>query len=83
METQAIEQKVNLQMVESIIQLIRSLPIADRQVLEQRLAVELTEYSEVTTQEIMQIAQQGGAFDFLHDEPDIYTLEDGEPIQWL
>jgi hypothetical protein len=28
METQAIEQKINLQRVESIIQLIRSLPIA-------------------------------------------------------
>jgi hypothetical protein len=29
----------------------------------------------------MQIAQQGGAFDFLHDEPALYTLEDGEPIK--
>jgi hypothetical protein len=74
--------KANLQLVESIVQLVRSLPIADRQMLEQRLAVELTEYPEITTQEIMQIAQDGGAFDFLHDEPDLYTLEDGEPIQW-
>jgi tRNA U34 5-carboxymethylaminomethyl modifying GTPase MnmE/TrmE len=82
METQAIEQTVNLQRVESIIQLIRSLPIAEQQLLERRLSGELTEYPEVTTQEIMQIAQHGGAFDFLHDEPDIYTLEDGEPIQW-
>jgi hypothetical protein len=82
METQAIEQTVNLKMVESIIQLIRSLPIAEQQLLEQRLSGEPTEYPEVTTQEIMQIAQHGGAFDFLHDEPDIYTLEDGEPIQW-
>jgi hypothetical protein len=30
--------------------------------------------------EITQLAQSGGAFQFLHDEPDIYTLEDGEPI---
>jgi hypothetical protein len=30
----------------------------------------------------MQLAMQGGAFDFLHDEPDLYTLEDGEPIEW-
>jgi hypothetical protein len=82
METQAIEPKVNLQMVESILQLIRSLPIAERQALEQRLSEELTEYPEITTQELMQIAAQGGAFDFLHDEPDLYTLEDGEPIQW-
>lgn len=28
----------------------------------------------------MRLAQQGGAFDFLHDEPDLYTLKDGEPI---
>ena len=28
----------------------------------------------------MQLAQSGGCFDFLHDEPDIYTIEDGEPI---
>jgi hypothetical protein len=82
METQTIEQKVNLQMVESIIQLIRSLPIAERQVLEQRLAIELTEYPEVTTQELMMLAETGGAFDFLYYEPDLYTFEDGEPIQW-
>jgi hypothetical protein len=54
----------------------------EQQLLERRLSGELTEYPEVTTQEIMQIAQYGGAFDFLHDEPDVYTLEDGEPIQW-
>jgi hypothetical protein len=82
MNPEITETKANLQLVESIVQLVRSLPIADRQMLEQRLAVELTEYPEITTQEIMQIAQNGGAFDFLHDEPDLYTLEDGEPIQW-
>ncbi|MGI0490715.1 hypothetical protein ACN4EG_02790 [Alkalinema pantanalense CENA528] len=82
MNAETTEPKANLQLVESIIQLIRSLPIAERQVLEQRLARELTEYPEVTTQEIMQIAQQSGAFNFLHDEPDLYTLEDGEPVQW-
>jgi hypothetical protein len=82
MATQAIEQTVNLQRVESIIQLIRSLPIAERQLLEQRLDRELAEYPEVTTQELMLLAEKGGAFDFWHDEPDLYTLEDGEPIQW-
>jgi hypothetical protein len=30
--------------------------------------------------EIKQLAQSGGAFQFLQDEPDIYTLEDGQPI---
>lgn len=69
-------------MVESILQLIRSLPIAERQVLEQRLAVELTEYPEVTTEELMLLSEKGGSFDFWHNEPDLYTFEDGEPIQW-
>ena len=29
--------------------------------------------------ELAEIADRGGAFDFLADEPDIYTLDDGEP----
>lgn len=82
MNSETTEPKANLQLVESIVQLIRSLPMVDRQILEQRLSEELMEYPEVTTQEIMQIAHHGGAFDFLHDEPDLYTLEDGEPVQW-
>jgi tRNA U34 5-carboxymethylaminomethyl modifying GTPase MnmE/TrmE len=82
METQAIEPKVNLKMVESIIQLIRSLPIAEQQLLEQRLSGELAEYPEVTTQQLMMLAEKGGSFDFLHTEPDLYTFNDGEPINW-
>jgi tRNA U34 5-carboxymethylaminomethyl modifying GTPase MnmE/TrmE len=82
METQAIEQKVNLKMVESIIQLIRSLPIAEQQLLEQRLSGALTEYPEVTTEELMLLSEKGGSFDFWHNEPELYTFEDGEPIQW-
>jgi hypothetical protein len=82
METQAIEQTVNLKMVESIIQLIRSLPIAEQQLLEQRLSGDLTEYPEVTTEELMLLSEKGGSFDFWHNEPELYTFEDGEPIQW-
>jgi hypothetical protein len=82
METQTVEPKVNLQMVESIIQLIRSLPIAEQQLLEQRLSGELTEYPEVTTEELMLLSEKGGSFDFWHNEPELYTFEDGEPIQW-
>ena len=26
------------------------------------------------------VAQHGGAFDWLRDEPDLYTEEDGEPV---
>ena len=30
--------------------------------------------------ELAAVAQYGGAFDWLHDEPDLYTDEDGEPV---
>jgi hypothetical protein len=79
MNSNAIQNSVNTQMVESIIQLIRSLPRAERELLEQRLAEELPE---LTTHDLMYLADKGGSFDFWHDEPDIYTFEDGEPIQW-
>jgi hypothetical protein len=35
-----------------------------------------------TTEELMTLAEKGGSFDFWYTEPDIYTLEDGEAIQW-
>jgi hypothetical protein len=54
----------------------------DRQIREERDSWDNDEYPDWTSEELMQLAMQGGAFDFLHDEPDIYTLEDGEPIQW-
>jgi hypothetical protein len=75
METQA----VNLQLIESLIQAIRSLSPAEQIILDQKLYAQLPEPS---TPELMHLAEQGGAFDFLHDEPDLYSLEDGEPIQW-
>ena len=28
----------------------------------------------------LQMLEKGSSFDFLHNEPDLYTLEDGEPI---
>jgi hypothetical protein len=79
MNSEIIHNSVNTQMVESILQLIRSLPRAERNLLEQRLSEDLPE---LTTQELMQLSEKGGSFDFWHDEPEIYTLEDGEPIQW-
>jgi len=30
--------------------------------------------------ELAQLAQEGGAFDWLADEPDLYSLTDGEPV---
>ena len=43
----------------------------------------LSKQVEPTTFELMQIAQTGGAFNFLEDEPDLYTLEDGEPYSLI
>ena len=33
-----------------------------------------------TSAELAEIAQRGGAFDWLADEPALYTEEDGEPV---
>ena len=35
---------------------------------------------DITSNDLAAIAQHGGAFDWLKDEPDLYTLEDGEPV---
>lgn len=35
---------------------------------------------ELSATEMTQIALQGGAFDWLKDEPDIYSDADGEPV---
>ena len=32
-------------------------------------------------QEFMQLSQFGRSLDFLYNEPDLYTIADGEPIQ--
>lgn len=81
MNPEVAETSINMQMIESIVQLVRSLPQAERNILNQRL-IEEEEMPDLTTAELMQLAEKGGAFDFLHDEPDLYTIEDGEPIQW-
>jgi hypothetical protein len=46
------ETKVNIKLVEAIVQLIRALPIAEQQILKERLAAEFKKSSEVTAQEI-------------------------------
>ena len=33
-----------------------------------------------TSAELAALAQHGGAFDWLADEPELYSLEDGEPV---
>ncbi|OWY68284.1 hypothetical protein B7486_26845 [cyanobacterium TDX16] len=68
---------MNTQLVESLIQVILSLSPEERKLLEIKL---FWDSSEPTTHEIVKLAQTGGAFNFLADEPDLYSLEDGEPI---
>jgi hypothetical protein len=68
---------VNTQLVESLVQVIHALSSEERFLLEEKLFFEM---SEVSTKEIMNLAMVDGSFDFLNDESDIYSLEDGEPV---
>lgn len=68
---------MNTQLVESVFQLIMSLSQEERTLLEDKLFANLPYPG---NSELIQLAKSGGCFDFLNDEPDIYTLEDGEPI---
>lgn len=38
------------------------------------------DYSEPTLSEVVQLSQKSGAFDFLDNEPDLYTAEDGDSV---
>ena len=40
----------------------------------------LIDRSAPSNNEIMVLAQSGNSFDFLYDEPDLYTAADGEPV---
>ena len=68
---------MNTKLVESLVQVILSLSAQERSLLEEKL---FFDSSSPSSRDLMRLAQQGGAFDFLHDEPDLYTLKDGEPI---
>lgn len=68
---------INTQLVESLAQVIKSLSWEERFLLEEKL---FWESAEISSQEIARIAMLGDAFKFLETEPDIYTLEDGEPV---
>ncbi len=68
---------MNRQLVESLVQIIQSLSEEERQIFEDKL---FFDNHSLTTKNIMNLAQKSQSFDFLNDEPDIYTLEDGEPI---
>ncbi|MEG4534438.1 hypothetical protein [Microcoleus sp. D2_18a_D3] len=68
---------MNVQLVDSLIQVILSLS-ADEQLAITDKLLENIPYPSI--QELRELAQSGECFDFLHDEPDIYTIQDGEPI---
>lgn len=34
----------------------------------------------VQAEDLSELAQRGGSFDWLRDEPEVYSLADGEPI---
>ena len=68
---------MNTKLVESLLQVILSLSNEERSLLEEKL---FFDSSEPSTRDLMLLAQTGGAFNFLENELDIYSLDDGEPI---
>lgn len=68
---------MNTKLVDSLVQIIQSLPDEERRELEHKLFLDT---SEMSTSELTELAQASHSFDFLENEPDLYTLEDGEPV---
>jgi len=68
---------MNTKLVESLLQVILSLSDQERSLLEEKL---FFDSSEASTHDLILLAQSGGAFNFLENEPDIYSLDDGELI---
>ncbi|HIK18386.1 MAG TPA: hypothetical protein IGS53_24295 [Leptolyngbyaceae cyanobacterium M33_DOE_097] len=68
---------MNTQLVNSIIQVIFSLSEEEQALIREKL---LLSYSESSTSELVRLAETGGAFHFLEQEPDLYTVTDGEPL---
>lgn len=68
---------MNQKLIDSLVTIVQSLSDEERQSFEQKL---FFDNHLVSTQEIMNLAETSHSFDFLKDDPDIYTLEDGEAI---
>lgn len=77
MNNPQILKAVNTQLVDTLVQIIRSLSAKEQALLEKQL---FSDVSHPSTLELMHLAEKGGALDFLYDEPDIYSTEDGEPV---
>jgi len=70
-------ESMNTQLVNTLVQIILSLSQEERILLEEKLFFDT---SEPSTQELMRLAQSSSSFNFLQEEPDIYTIKDGEPV---
>lgn len=68
---------MNTLLVESLVQAIESLPQEERSALEEKLFFD-TDYP--SDADLVNLALQADSFDFLEEEPDLYTTQDGEPI---
>lgn len=68
---------MNIKLIDSLITIIQSLSPEERELLEQKLFLEL---SYPSLEEVAALAESGGAFQFLESEPDLYTLEDGQSV---
>lgn len=68
---------MNQPLVDSLFQVIQALSPQEQAVLAEKLG-EIVQ--EPTLQELTQLVQAGGSFEFLQDEPNLYTLDDGEPL---
>ena len=68
---------MNTQLVESIYHVIQSLSDEERSLLEEKLYTNLPYPSQ---EEIIALAKASNVFDFLNDEPNLYSLEDGEAV---
>ncbi|MEL6353274.1 MAG: hypothetical protein AAFR58_16195 [Cyanobacteria bacterium J06627_28] len=64
-------------LIEALVQAIRALSAKKRTVQEKKLFLEA---NGPTSHELAVLALKGGSFDFLADEPAIYSYEDGEAI---
>ncbi|WP_392480206.1 hypothetical protein [Nostoc sp. C110] len=60
---------MNIKLVQSLVQVILSLSDEERSLLEEKL---FFDSSEPSTRDLMLLAQTGGAFNFLENEPDLY-----------
>ncbi|MBF2058561.1 MAG: hypothetical protein IGQ45_15440 [Cyanobacterium sp. T60_A2020_053] len=68
---------MNQKLIDSLITVVQLLTNEERQIFEQKL---FFDDSLILTGDIVNLAEKSHSFDFLNDEPDIYTFKDREII---